>query len=433
MKEQTATRATHCVFLTVVAVAYFSVFLLGAVSFGLLYVRDFYVPSLKVPLKQGRSALEKNCKPSTDKLEDLLVDKSTIQANGILGTHGAAVVQNVLTIETAKQFRVYVLKENKKLSAEEQVFVLKSEHRYNLIPDLTLPFVQDVLKQIASHPVLRPLIDQELGPEASLTSFSVLTAEYGAKSQHIHADATTSVMTHPNHFVKEYSLVIALQDTTKEMGATQLCPGTQHCKSVALLDPNDDKEDADDAELCKVRATLNQTDAFLYSSDIYHRGMAHTDPDAPERAFLFLLFEESRRTSNDKRMLPFGQVRIMDWRMWGHTIGECSNVAAWRWWHSFGLWNQTTRTSRRVPWNLVDTFWLVFQRGKGCFLMLSNDFDQERFGQVVGLILLVNCALLICLAYFIPVLLFGWLYSILRAADASHHPATPLNGKEKVL
>jgi ectoine hydroxylase-related dioxygenase (phytanoyl-CoA dioxygenase family) len=55
-----------------------------------------------------------------------------------------------------------------------------------------------------------------------------MTSEYGATDQHFHADVQIPKAVYPDLIVPEYTLAIALQDVTKEMGSTGLCPGTQN-------------------------------------------------------------------------------------------------------------------------------------------------------------------------------------------------------------
>lgn len=94
------------------------------------------------------------------------------------------------------------------------------------------PLIQAALKEVALHPILRPLIDGALGPGSSLVSMSVITNVYGAKGQYFHSDTHTSIATHPDYFVQEFQLGIPLQNTTVEMGATEICPGTHKCRYV---------------------------------------------------------------------------------------------------------------------------------------------------------------------------------------------------------
>lgn len=90
------------------------------------------------------------------------------------------------------------MKANKEFDRSKQVYVQEEDHRYNLMPDITKPVVQEMLKQVREHPRLRPLIDGVMGEGASLVNLSVLTAEYGAKDQRFHPDTSTSFASYPH-------------------------------------------------------------------------------------------------------------------------------------------------------------------------------------------------------------------------------------------
>jgi len=392
-----------------------------AITGAMLYLKEIHGPGRAFPFKEGRHKLEPRCEPSASHLDQLKVhdDLSHEDAIDMTEMHGAAVVPKVLTKETAQEFRDYVMNANKELDRSNQVFVLEEDHRYNLMPDIKKPVVQEMLKQVGEHQRLRPLIDGVMGEGASLVNLSVLTAEYGAKDQRIHPDTSTSFASYPEFFVPEYTLVIALQDTTEEMGATQLCPGTQFCRSVHLEEG--EPEDERYARTCKVRATVSQGDAFLYVSDLYHRGVAHTDPNAPERAFLFLIFATSRQSPSDRRHLPFGEVRALDWKLWGHTIDEFATLKEkpWRWWQSLGLFNKKPNGLR--PWTFIDNFLTIFERDKATVSAISNDFNRKMFNKLTGGVVLLSICVLIGPVYFIifPMLLIGWFFYGTRAVAAT--------------
>jgi hypothetical protein len=201
-----------------------SLALLLCTTAGLYYIRDYYGPPLlfRPPKELAKALAEEVCGPSTEKLEDIQIDGSSSmeQAVELMKEHGAGIVQSVLTKETADDLRNFVLKENNQSAA---YIVHNPANRYYIAPDVKTPIVQQALKEIAEHPVMRPLIDDLLGPAASLTQFNVITNLYGALDQPWHADVGPSARDYPDDFVHEYTITIPLQDTTKEMGATGMC------------------------------------------------------------------------------------------------------------------------------------------------------------------------------------------------------------------
>jgi hypothetical protein len=188
---------------------------------GLYYIREYYGPTLLFdPPEIAAWVGKESCGPSTENLEDIQISASFSrdQAIDVMMEHGAGIVENVLTKETADDLRNYILKANNQSAA---YFVLSPANRYQIAPNVNIPIMQQALKEIAQHPVMRPLIDDLLGPApASLVSLSFITNLYGAQDQNWHPDVTPGGGTYPDDFVNEYTLAIPLQDTTKEMGAT---------------------------------------------------------------------------------------------------------------------------------------------------------------------------------------------------------------------
>jgi len=272
---------------------------------------------------------------SAHTLKDLIVDASMtpLETKSQTEKHGAAIVEDILTKETATQLREWTLKANQVL---ESTFVINNENRYHITPSHKEPEVQAALKEIASHPTFRPLLDSVMGPSSSLVSMSIITNLYGAEAQFFHPDTSGSSATHPDHFVSEYTLAIPLQDTTRDMGATTICPGTHKCSGLESSEdhyhkfmqevyPDYDDEDypilLDDEEFkewleynyCDVSAELSAGSGLLYNTDLIHRGGGHVDPDAPERSVLFITFAESRKGKDDDRVFPVGTVHCLSY------------------------------------------------------------------------------------------------------------------------
>jgi hypothetical protein len=103
---------------------------------------------------------------------------------------------------------------------------------------------------------------------------------------------------------------ITLQDTAEKMGATGVCPGTHKCVG------NTELEDMDDHVMeaqCPIRMVQSQGDGFLYKSDTWHKEQGgHSDPDAPHQVVLFLTFAESKKASDEKRILPMGAIHRLE-------------------------------------------------------------------------------------------------------------------------
>jgi hypothetical protein len=88
------------------------------------------------------------------------------EAQEVTEKHSAAIFQNVITKEAAHNLRDdYAMAANHEL---ESSFVHSPSHRYHLMPPHTEPTVQEALKQVAEHPLVRPVLDGHLGVPAPL-------------------------------------------------------------------------------------------------------------------------------------------------------------------------------------------------------------------------------------------------------------------------
>lgn len=408
-------------------------------SASLYYIRYVHGPTLEFPYEIGKHLYLPNCEPSSDTIQDLFVtpDMTPGEAKAQTEKHGVAFVEQILSPTTASNLRQYILKANYEI---EGTFIKENYNRFHIIPDPTEPSIQAALEEIASHKVFRPLIDAVLGPSSSLVALSVITNLYEAEGQDWHHDTSMSHATHPNYFVPEYTLAIPLQDTTKEMGATGICPGTHKCdspmmdynvvkpmydkamrqyeeeqrrrelqgtgyikgdgtKDVEKFSEDDDEMDSEDEDYeerpptldewlnynlpCNVTASVNAGDGMLYNADLTHKGGAHYDPAAGERVQIFITFAGTRQSPSDRRFLPLGTVHSLHWKRWGHTIDDFLTMEEqpWRMWHIFGLGlpGSSTKAASVRPWTMLDYFWIIFSHENECMHPLSNDFNLEYF------------------------------------------------------
>jgi len=362
----------------------------------LFYIRDYHAPTLKFQKRLGKEHLG-YCGPSTEDFDDIVVKDTMSQDDALklADKHGLAIVNSVLTPETAENFRNYILDANHKI---ESAYVHMPQNRFHIMPDHDDPSVQDALKEIADHPTLRPLIDGLLGPSASLVAFSVITNLYGAADQNWHWDTVTSHASYPNDFVPEYTLAIPVQDTTEAMGATGICPGTHKCEWPDFNYGELEKYYNENVEgwhhfdhwleynlPCPLTAAVKAGDGLLYNADVYHRGNGHKDPNAPERVVAFLTFAGSPKGKDDKRSLPLGTVHTLRWNSWGHTIDDFSTIKEkpWRVWHAFGLF-QSKHDSGISAWTLLDDISLIFRSSGERSHAIADDFNAEYFNALVG-------------------------------------------------
>ena len=358
----------------------------------LYFVDEIYGPSLILPFEASKENLPL-CKPSTYDVGELILkndsDRGYFQRS--LSEHGMAIIPSILTKQTTERFRKFVLKAN---SVLPHMFVMEKENRHHICPSSSEPTVHAILREVAEHPVLRPLMEESLGRGFSLTGFSVITNYFGSSDQQWHPDVFPSINTHPEYFVPEFTLAIALQDTTRDMGATGICPGLHGCgwadydvvaheKLFNSLDENIRQKYNDDYETfqyydipgCNLTAELKEGDGLFYSTDALHQGRAHTNPKAPPRSVVFLIFSGAPR---EGRNLPMGQVHALDFSMWGITINEFSTIETktWKWYHSFGINVEGKR------WTLFDEALYIFSGSNTAFVynnLLPYGFNREAF------------------------------------------------------
>jgi hypothetical protein len=171
----------------------------------------------------------------------------------------------------------------------------------------------------------------------------VFCAADGAIEQYWHDDvfAVSSTVRYARTFAPSYSLFIQLQNTTKEMGVTAACPGTIYCS------------DGTTATLCEEKGfqLVNGEDghwavgdALLMNMNSFHRGGAHTDPNAPDRVMFILTFTTKPRSHAETRQLSQGITFSLRWDMWGHVWSDLQKadtimIQPWTIMRSLGLYN----------------------------------------------------------------------------------------------
>lgn len=238
--------------------------------------------------------------------------------------HGSTVFKSALSPETAANLRNFVDDRNRKLKEEEKIFVISGDNRYSFGFGTEEPSVVAALKELTNSPILRPALEKVLGPDPALIEMTAITSSYGAAAQYWHDDiiSDASTINFVRSFGPAYSLFIQLQNTTSRMGATGVCPGTHYCSQ------------GDFAELCEKHGfqLVNEHgywgigDALLMNQNSFHRGAAHTDPDALDRIMFILTFTPKPQERAETRMLSQGITFSLRWDMWGHTLNDLAKA-----------------------------------------------------------------------------------------------------------
>mmetsp|Transcript_5739 Transcript_5739/g.8615 ORF Transcript_5739/g.8615 Transcript_5739/m.8615 type:complete len:751 (+) Transcript_5739:3-2255(+) len=239
--------------------------------------------------------------------------------------HGASLYKNIISKETAKSLREYIVQRNKNLKPKEEIGVLENENRWSFgIGANDHPSVADALNEIGTHGMIRPALEKIAGVNPGLVEMTAITAAYGATDQFWHPDVISmgSPAKYARNFLPSYSLFITLQDTTAEMGATGVCPGTYQCG-------NEDATDTCETYGYQVANDENvwtTGTGLLMNQQGFHRGAAHIDPNAPDRVVFIVSFSPKRLERGETRMLGQGGSYSTRWDMWGHTLNDLENA-----------------------------------------------------------------------------------------------------------
>lgn len=298
------------------------------------YLLDRHVlPRYYLSHEHSRSVPKRMCGPqvmTTDELEDIVMDEddSIYDMRRIVYKHGAAVIPDVLSNETTIKLRHAITsRHDQEQTGANDFFVLNREDRRRLLLNVNDDAIYGkALEEIATHEIMRPLIDQLAGPDAALVGLFSITNLYGSEAQPWHSDNQfhLSRREFPDDYHRVYSIVFALQDTTEAMGSTGLCLGTQHCKGVSYEAAKG---------YCIPSAPLEAGGALIFDADIFHRGGGHVDPNAPDRVMFFVVLAPSESMTLSKRWLPTRYFQLR-WDMFGHSIHDFVQNRPWTKWQA---------------------------------------------------------------------------------------------------
>ena len=125
---------------------------------------------------------------------DLIIDPSagTQAAVEKMMIHGVSVYPNLLTPETAKELRDFMVEENKR--AEDVIAVIENEQRWSFPIQVDQhPSVAKALKEILSKDYLVNAIEGITGPNPAVIEFTGITSAYGAKIQRMHQGTSNAL------------------------------------------------------------------------------------------------------------------------------------------------------------------------------------------------------------------------------------------------
>ena len=235
-------------------------------------------------------------------------------------THGMSMYKSILDDETSDILRSWILERNKSLKKSDEINVISNENRWSFYIGVNdHPSITKALNQIVKHEQFRPALEKIVGPNPAIIEMTAITSSYGAEDQFWHPDivSTGSPTKYARSFVPSYSLFITLQDTSSEMGATDVCPGTYMCS-------NNDAADTCEHVGFQVSGDdkWKKGDAIFMNQQSFHRGAAHNDPTGPHRVLFIISFSHKPFDQGETRMLGQGGSYSLKWNMWGHTLAD---------------------------------------------------------------------------------------------------------------
>ena len=163
-----------------------------------------------------------------------------------------------------------------------------------------------------------------------MAEITAITVEPGAREQGWHPDVKPdgNSLRYGQTFTHSYSLFIPLQNVTKRMGATELCPGTHYCGVYDLEDAC--KEGGFQAtESNDPEKAWNTGDGLMMNQKMWHRGAAyHKYPNEPnpDRVVFILTFISRPNFGKDHRQLSHGTYFHIHPFMYGHTFNDLKNA-----------------------------------------------------------------------------------------------------------
>jgi len=238
--------------------------------------------------------------------------------------HGMTVFPSVLTDETATNLRDFIISRNHNLTEAESIYVIEGDNRFSFGLGTEEPSVAKAMTELATNERFKPALEKILGRNPALIEMTAITSTYGAVAQYWHDDviATASAMQFGRAFGPSYSIFVQLQNTTKEMGATQGCPGTHFCATGSM----EKFCDRNGIQLVGKDGYWKAGDGMLMNMNVWHRGHAHIDPEGADRVMLILTFVPRPRTHAESRQMSQGITFSLRWDMWGHTLYDLADA-----------------------------------------------------------------------------------------------------------
>eukprot|EP00980_Cylindrotheca_fusiformis_P017555 scaffold5507_cov103-Cylindrotheca_fusiformis.AAC.2 len=315
-------------------------------------------------------------------------------AQHVMMKHGAVILPNMLSDETATKLRSYL---ESRHAIQDQLGW--QEKFWTGINRLSLglglkddPSISQALYEIGTNELLQTTLQGIFGtPDAAVVEISTLTTMHGAENQGLHSDSDYfgSSLLYGRTFLHSYTMFVALQDTTSRMGATTVCAGTHWCAnedmnefclpyeyeyqqevddessttSSSFAEYNNANEAFDVSSngiTAKEYGIMKKGDAMMFNQNAFHRGPQNDDPNFKDmnRVMFIVTFVNKRdyESYGDVRRQGMGTYYYQRWTMWGHLYSDFQHVLSsstsnkwkqpWATLHAWGVLGG----NHAVPW-----------------------------------------------------------------------------------
>ena len=257
--------------------------------------------------------------------------------------HGMTLFPSLLDSETATELRTYISRRNEELTDDEVIPLDGPANRLSFgIHANEHPSVAKALEQLSSNTLLEESLERMLGIDPAVAEITAISVAPGAEPQGWHSDVKElgNSLKYAQTFTHSYSIFIPLQDVTPEMGATELCPGTQYCADQNLHDlcvrHGFQAAGSRPEEIWKVG------DGLAMDQRMWHRGSAYKGT-GQHRIVFIITFISRPAFGVDQRQLSHGTYFHIHPHMYGHTFRDLKHASVSMSWpfaplRSLGLW-----------------------------------------------------------------------------------------------
>lgn len=262
-----------------------------------------------------------------DNLDGLIFDEnktSSKHAINTIMTHGMGIFPSLISLETASILRSYILKRNMELTTDEYIPLDAPTNRWSFgIHANEHASVADALMQLSHDKLLANTLEGLLGKDPAVVEITAISVAPGADAQGWHPDVKPlgSSVKYAQTFTHSYSLFIPLQDVTKRMGATEVCPGTHYCASEELYDACVSRG-FQAAQGDTPQTSWKTGNGLVMNQKMWHRGAAYLGREGEIRVVFIVTFTSRPNFGKDHRQLSHGTYFHIHPHMYGHTFKD---------------------------------------------------------------------------------------------------------------